>query len=154
MFCSDSSIPFSRWDRERIVAWLNEIGLNMYLSECRRWVRNGEHLLKASPHDIEKVIILIIIYSRNCPIQFALMKTFNRFSYCMEFRRILSYCTELRRHVHSRTSFARSQTWRKNLVAIFFAISVERQVKLQSWQTLSQSKCRKNHQKKPTFHLE
>lgn len=54
----DSSIPFSRWDRERIVAWMNEIGLNMYLSECRRWVRNGEHLLKASPHDIEKELCI------------------------------------------------------------------------------------------------
>ena len=57
LFSSDSSIPFSRWDRERIVAWLNEIGLNMYLSECRRWVKNGEQLLKASGHEIEKVAL-------------------------------------------------------------------------------------------------
>ena len=58
LFSSDLSIPFSRWDRERIVAWLNEIGLNMYLSECRRWVKNGEQLLKASGHEIEKVALL------------------------------------------------------------------------------------------------
>ena len=37
---------------------MNEIGLNMYLSECRRWVKNGEHLLKASAHDLEKVTVL------------------------------------------------------------------------------------------------
>ena len=40
------------------MAWMNEIGLNMYLSECRRWVKNGEHLLKASAHDLEKVTVL------------------------------------------------------------------------------------------------
>lgn len=50
----DSSIPFSRWDKDRIVAWFNEIGLNMYLGDVRRWCRNGDQLLKASPHDLEK----------------------------------------------------------------------------------------------------
>ena len=54
------------------------------------------------------------IYPRNCPVQFALMKTFNRFSYCTELRRIFSNCTELRSHVHSRTTFARWSTWKKN----------------------------------------
>ncbi|KAJ8299004.1 hypothetical protein KUTeg_023064 [Tegillarca granosa] len=46
--------PFSRWDSDRVTAWLNDIGLNMYLVECKRWVRNGEQLLRASPHDLEK----------------------------------------------------------------------------------------------------
>ena len=49
------SVPFARWDRDRIVSWFNEIGLNMYLAELRRWCRNGDQLLKASPHDLEKV---------------------------------------------------------------------------------------------------
>ncbi|XP_045176119.1 liprin-beta-1-like isoform X3 [Mercenaria mercenaria] len=50
----DLSVPFSRWDRDRIVSWFNEIGLNMYLAELRRWCRNGDQLLKASPHELEK----------------------------------------------------------------------------------------------------
>lgn len=49
------NVPFSRWDKDRIVSWFNEIGLNMYLAEVRRWCRNGEQLLKASSHDLEKV---------------------------------------------------------------------------------------------------
>ena len=54
--CSmDTDVPFSRWDGDRVTAWMNEIGLNMYLGECKRWVRNGEQLLKASVHDLEKV---------------------------------------------------------------------------------------------------
>ena len=48
-------MPFTRWDNERVTAWLNDIGLNMYLVECKRWVRNGEHLLRASQHEWEKV---------------------------------------------------------------------------------------------------
>ncbi|XP_060560865.1 liprin-beta-1-like isoform X3 [Ruditapes philippinarum] len=50
----DLSVPFARWDRDRIVSWFNEIGLNMYLAELRRWCRNGDQLLKASPHELEK----------------------------------------------------------------------------------------------------
>ena len=47
-------MPFSRWDGDRVTAWMNEIGLNMYLADCKRWVRNGEQLLRASAHDLEK----------------------------------------------------------------------------------------------------
>ncbi|KAL3842973.1 hypothetical protein ACJMK2_020941 [Sinanodonta woodiana] len=50
----DMNLPFGRWDTERVVAWMNEIGLNMYLTECRRWVRHGDQLLKASSHELEK----------------------------------------------------------------------------------------------------
>ncbi|XP_025088369.1 liprin-beta-1-like isoform X2 [Pomacea canaliculata] len=50
----DTDTPFARWDGDRVMAWLNEIGLNMYLGECKRWVRNGEQLLRASAHDLEK----------------------------------------------------------------------------------------------------
>ena len=34
-----------------------------------------------------------IIYPENCSIQIALVKTFNRFPYCMVSRNVLSYCT-------------------------------------------------------------
>ncbi|XP_076450431.1 liprin-beta-1-like isoform X3 [Babylonia areolata] len=51
---TDTDVPFSRWDGDRVTAWLNEMGLNMYLADCKRWVRNGEQLLRASQHDLEK----------------------------------------------------------------------------------------------------
>ena len=62
------------------------------------------------------LIILLIIYPENCSIQIALVKTFNRFPYCTESRKVLSYCTGLRnvlsyctglrRGVPDRTTFA------------------------------------------------
>ncbi|KAL5007504.1 hypothetical protein ScPMuIL_016310 [Solemya velum] len=51
---SDPETPFNRWDGDRVTAWMNDIGLNMYLIDCRRWVKNGEHLMRASPHELEK----------------------------------------------------------------------------------------------------
>lgn len=54
-FYSDMNVPFQRWDKDRIVSWFNEIGLNMYLAEVRRWCRNGDQLVKATSHDLEKV---------------------------------------------------------------------------------------------------
>lgn len=50
----NDDLPFSRWDSERVTAWMNDIGLNMYLVECRRWVKNGEQLQRASAHELEK----------------------------------------------------------------------------------------------------
>jgi len=38
---------------------MNEIGLNMYLVECRKYVKNGDQLLKFSSHELEKVIYMI-----------------------------------------------------------------------------------------------
>ena len=55
MFCSDLDVPFARWDSDRVAAWLHSMGLSMYVGECKRWVKNGDQLLKASPHDLEKV---------------------------------------------------------------------------------------------------
>ncbi|XP_055957605.1 liprin-beta-1-like isoform X4 [Patella vulgata] len=51
---NDLDIPFARWDGDRVTAWLNDIGLNMYLVDCKRWVKNGEQLLRASPLHLEK----------------------------------------------------------------------------------------------------
>ncbi|CAL1547274.1 unnamed protein product [Lymnaea stagnalis] len=51
---SNSDVPFARWDTDRVTAWMNDIGLNMYLVECKRWVKNGEQLLRCSQHDLEK----------------------------------------------------------------------------------------------------
>ncbi|XP_074660896.1 liprin-beta-1-like isoform X2 [Tubulanus polymorphus] len=50
----DLNMPFARWDGDRVAAWLHEMGLSMYVGNCKQWVKNGEQLLKASPHDLEK----------------------------------------------------------------------------------------------------
>uniref|UniRef100_T1JEV9 SAM domain-containing protein n=1 Tax=Strigamia maritima TaxID=126957 RepID=T1JEV9_STRMM len=47
-------VPFARWDAERVMAWLHDLGLSAYISECKRWVRNGDQLLKATVDDLEK----------------------------------------------------------------------------------------------------
>ncbi|XP_035208987.1 liprin-beta-2-like isoform X2 [Stegodyphus dumicola] len=46
--------PFSEWDSAMICDWFHSIGLGMYASECKKWVKNGDHLLKASTSDFEK----------------------------------------------------------------------------------------------------
>ena len=51
---SDPDLPFARWDGDRVSLWLHNLGLSMYVGECRRWVRNGEQLIKASNSDLEK----------------------------------------------------------------------------------------------------
>ena len=56
---SDFDTPFSRWDSDRVAAWLHHIGLSMYVGECKRWVRNGDQLLRASSSDLEKVNMTI-----------------------------------------------------------------------------------------------
>jgi hypothetical protein len=50
-----SDQPFAHWDVDRLSMWLHAIGLSMYVGQCRRWVKNGDQLLKASGHDLEKV---------------------------------------------------------------------------------------------------
>ena len=52
--CRDSDVPFARWDSDRVALWLHNLGLSMYVGECRRWVRNGDHLQKATSHELEK----------------------------------------------------------------------------------------------------
>ncbi|GFR70337.1 liprin-beta-1 [Elysia marginata] len=51
---TNTEVPFARWDTDRVTAWMNDIGLNMYLVDCKRWVRNGEQLLRCSQADLEK----------------------------------------------------------------------------------------------------
>jgi len=53
---SDLDLPFSRWDSDRIALWLHVIGLSAYVGNCKRWGRNGEQLLQATTHDLEKVV--------------------------------------------------------------------------------------------------
>lgn len=57
---SDLDLPFGRWDTDRVALWLHVMGLSTYVGECKRWVKNGEHLLRATSHDLEKVLFSTI----------------------------------------------------------------------------------------------
>ncbi|XP_072398611.1 liprin-beta-2 isoform X2 [Diabrotica undecimpunctata] len=46
--------PFSEWDTENICDWLQDLGLDSYVPEAKRWVQNGQHLQEASIGEIEK----------------------------------------------------------------------------------------------------
>lgn len=46
--------PFSEWDTENICDWLQDMGLDQYISEARRWIQNGQQLQEAPVQEIEK----------------------------------------------------------------------------------------------------
>lgn len=46
--------PFTEWDTDAICDWLQDLGLESYMNEAKRWVKNGAHLQQASAHDLEK----------------------------------------------------------------------------------------------------
>lgn len=46
--------PFAEWETEYVCNWLEDIGLENYAADLRRWIKNGAQLLAASPHDLEK----------------------------------------------------------------------------------------------------
>ncbi|GIX95862.1 liprin-beta-1 [Caerostris darwini] len=50
----DPDIPFCRWNTDTIVEWLHKLGLSVYTGECKRWMCNGDMLIKATATDLEK----------------------------------------------------------------------------------------------------
>lgn len=52
---SAAEVPFSRWSKDEVCAWLQELGLGLYVAQCQIWVKSGQTLLQASQHDLEKV---------------------------------------------------------------------------------------------------
>nr|CAI5829735.1 unnamed protein product [Callosobruchus analis] len=46
--------PFAEWDTENICDWLQDLGLDSYVLEAKRWVQNGQQLQEASIAEIEK----------------------------------------------------------------------------------------------------
>lgn len=46
--------PFAEWDSEGIGRWLQELGLDCYAADAKRWVKSGAQLLQASNHELEK----------------------------------------------------------------------------------------------------
>ncbi len=47
-------MPFSRWDTNLVADWFSIIGLGMYSNDCKRWCKNGEHLMRATSTEVEK----------------------------------------------------------------------------------------------------
>nr|CAB3265060.1 liprin-beta-1-like [Phallusia mammillata] len=50
----DDQTPFTRWQTDRICQWLMDIGLHMYIEPCKKWVKNGDTLLRATNQELEK----------------------------------------------------------------------------------------------------
>ncbi|XP_044747853.1 uncharacterized protein LOC123309066 isoform X3 [Coccinella septempunctata] len=46
--------PFSEWDTENICDWLQDLGLDQYIPEARKWVKNGQQLQECAIAEIEK----------------------------------------------------------------------------------------------------
>ncbi|CAG9860942.1 unnamed protein product [Phyllotreta striolata] len=46
--------PFAEWDTENVCDWLQDLGLDSYVPDAKRWVRNGQQLQEASMSEIEK----------------------------------------------------------------------------------------------------
>ncbi|TNM91564.1 hypothetical protein fugu_019944 [Takifugu bimaculatus] len=51
---SAADVPFSRWSKDEVCAWLQEQGLGLYVAQGQIWVKSGQTLLQASQHDLEK----------------------------------------------------------------------------------------------------
>lgn len=47
-------VPFARWSKEEVFAWLQEQGLGLYVAQGQNWIKSGQTLLQASQHDLEK----------------------------------------------------------------------------------------------------
>ncbi|XP_065158263.1 uncharacterized protein [Atheta coriaria] len=50
--------PFAEWDTENICDWLQDLGLDQYVVDAKRWVKNGQHLQEASLSEIEKELAI------------------------------------------------------------------------------------------------
>ncbi|XP_029107758.1 liprin-beta-2-like [Scleropages formosus] len=48
------NIPFSLWSPDQVYDWLEELGLDQLGTSARQWIRSGQMLLDATPHDLEK----------------------------------------------------------------------------------------------------
>ncbi|CAG9762448.1 unnamed protein product [Ceutorhynchus assimilis] len=46
--------PFAEWDIENICDWLQDLGLDQYITDAKRWVKNGQQLQESSINEIEK----------------------------------------------------------------------------------------------------
>uniref|UniRef100_A0A8C4I2W8 SAM domain-containing protein n=1 Tax=Dicentrarchus labrax TaxID=13489 RepID=A0A8C4I2W8_DICLA len=54
----NTNVPFSRWSKDEVCAWLHEQGLGLYVAQCHSWIKSGQTLLQASQHDLEKELCM------------------------------------------------------------------------------------------------
>ncbi|KAL3267266.1 hypothetical protein HHI36_011399 [Cryptolaemus montrouzieri] len=46
--------PFGEWDTENICDWLQDLGLDQYIADAKKWVKNGQQLQECAISEIEK----------------------------------------------------------------------------------------------------
>lgn len=66
--------PFAEWDTENICDWLQDLGLDSYIIDAKRWVKSGQQLQEASISEIEKELNIKNILHRK-KLQLALIDT-------------------------------------------------------------------------------
>ena len=59
---SSPDLPLGEWDTDTVCGWLLEMGLENYVADARRWVKNGKHLAGASNHDLDKELGMKVRY--------------------------------------------------------------------------------------------
>ncbi|XP_059486642.1 liprin-beta-1 isoform X4 [Neocloeon triangulifer] len=47
-------LPLCEWDTDTVCGWLLEMGLEAYVPEARRFVKDGKHLAACTNHDLDK----------------------------------------------------------------------------------------------------
>ena len=60
---SSPDLPLGEWDTDTVCGWLLEMGLENYVAEARRWVKNGKHLSTASNNDLDKELGMKVRFS-------------------------------------------------------------------------------------------
>ncbi|KRY40571.1 Liprin-beta [Trichinella spiralis] len=47
---------FCKWDADQLSEWLCELGLSCYITDCRRSIQSGRHLINMSDVEVEKIL--------------------------------------------------------------------------------------------------
>lgn len=47
---------FAKYNTDKVCQWLEQRSFEIYLQECKNWIKNGLQLLQATTHDYEKVM--------------------------------------------------------------------------------------------------
>lgn len=50
--------PFAEWSTETVCDWLQDLGLDSYIIEAKRWIQSGQQLQEASISEIEKELCI------------------------------------------------------------------------------------------------
>lgn len=72
---------FVDWNNTQICKWITDVGFGQYISDVKRFVRSGRHLLNMTNQEYEKVrlivtfyILLLFKFFRNCKLKFVYIK--------------------------------------------------------------------------------